>query len=112
MRKNLNPNILPVKQHASPIKASIEKPHIGQGRAGLRRKGIGSKQSNYYSSITAVTENSWRQKMKQEKTNHVNSTDPMHSINNADEGMTHTRPLIPRCSLLSRSNLQSPSQTN
>ena len=38
MGKNLDPNIKPVKQHASPIKGSIEKPHIGQGRAGLRRK--------------------------------------------------------------------------
>ena len=38
MRKNLDPNILPEKQHASAIKGSIEKPHIGQGRAGLRRR--------------------------------------------------------------------------
>ena len=38
MRKNLDPNILLAKQHANPIKGSIEKPHIGQGRAGLRRR--------------------------------------------------------------------------
>ena len=38
MGKNLDPNIQPEKQHAIPIKGSIEKPHIGQGRAGLRRK--------------------------------------------------------------------------
>ena len=38
MRKNLDPNIQPEKQHANPIKDSIEKPHIGQGRAGLRRR--------------------------------------------------------------------------
>ena len=37
MRKNLDPNILPEKQHANPIKDSIEKPCIGQGRAVLRR---------------------------------------------------------------------------
>ena len=36
MRKNLDPNILPEKQHPNPIKGSIEKPCIGQGRAGLR----------------------------------------------------------------------------
>ena len=35
MGENLDPNR---KQHANPIKGSIEKPHIGQGRAGLRRK--------------------------------------------------------------------------
>ena len=32
----------------------------------------------------------------------------MHSINNVDEGMTHTRPLIPDVPLPSRSNLQAP----
>ena len=40
MRKNLNPNILPEKQHTNPIKGNenlTEKPHIGQGRAGMRR---------------------------------------------------------------------------
>ena len=36
--KNLDPNIKPEKQHANPIKGSIVKPHIGQGRAGLKRK--------------------------------------------------------------------------
>ena len=38
MGKNLDPNIEQEKQHANPIKGSIEKPCIGQGRAGLRRK--------------------------------------------------------------------------
>ena len=38
MGKNLDPNIKPEKQHANPIKGSVEKPHIGQDKAGLRRK--------------------------------------------------------------------------
>ena len=38
MRKNLDPNILPEKQHANSIKGSIEKPSIGQGREGLGRR--------------------------------------------------------------------------
>ena len=38
MGKNLVPNIKPEKQHANPIKGSIEKPHIGRGRAELKRK--------------------------------------------------------------------------
>ena len=38
MGKNLDPDIVPEKQHANPIKDSTEKPHIGQGRAGLRRR--------------------------------------------------------------------------
>ena len=35
MGKNLDPNIKPEKQHANPIKGSIEKPYIGQSRAQL-----------------------------------------------------------------------------
>ena len=38
MRKNLDPNIKPEKQHANPIKDSVVKPCIGQGRPGLKRK--------------------------------------------------------------------------
>ena len=38
MGKNLDPNIKPEKQHVNLIKGSVEKPHIGQGRAGLRRR--------------------------------------------------------------------------
>ena len=38
MRKNLDPNIKLEKQHANPIKGSIIKLHIGQDRAGLKRK--------------------------------------------------------------------------
>ena len=35
--KNLDPNIKPGK-HANPKQGSVERPHTGQGRAGLRRK--------------------------------------------------------------------------
>ena len=38
VRKKLDPNLRPEKQHAMPKKGVTEKPHIGQGRAGLRRK--------------------------------------------------------------------------
>ena len=38
MRKNLDPNIKPENQHANPMKVSVVKPHIGQGRSGLKRK--------------------------------------------------------------------------
>ena len=36
--KNLDPNIKTEKQHAKSIKGSIEKPYIGQDRAGLKRE--------------------------------------------------------------------------
>ena len=38
IRKNLDPNIKLERQHANPIKGSVVKPHIGKGRAGLKRK--------------------------------------------------------------------------
>ena len=95
MGKNLDPNIKPEKQHANPIKGSVEKPHIGQGTAGLRRKRPDpinqtiippSKQSQKIPGET---------KIETRKTNHVHSTDPMHYENKVDDGMTHTRPLVP-----------------
>ena len=38
IRKELNPNMRPEKQHAMPKKGMTERLCIGQGRAGLRRK--------------------------------------------------------------------------
>ena len=38
VRKELNPNLRPEKQHAMPKQGITEKPQIGQGRAGLRRR--------------------------------------------------------------------------
>ena len=38
--KNLDPNMKLEKQHANPIKGSIVKSCIGQGRAGLKRKNL------------------------------------------------------------------------
>ena len=38
VRKELDSNLRPEKQHAMPKKGVTEKPCIGQGRAGLRRK--------------------------------------------------------------------------
>ena len=86
MGKNLDPNIKPEKQHANPIKGSIEKPHIGQGRAGLRRR---SPINQTIISPSELSQKTGETKKETRKTNCVNSTDPMHSINNVDEGMTH-----------------------
>ena len=38
VRKELNPNLRPEKQHAMPKQGITEKPWIGQGRAGFRRR--------------------------------------------------------------------------
>ena len=95
MRKNLDPNILPEKQHPNPIKGSIEKPHVGQGRAGLRRRRPSPINQTTIPPLELSQKIPGETKIETRKTNCVNSTAPMHSINNADEGMTHTRPLIP-----------------
>ena len=95
MRKNLDPNIQPEKQHANPMKSSVEKPHIGQGRAGLRRSRSAPinqtiiPPSELSQTIPGVTE------IETRITNCANSTAPTYSANNPNEGMTHTRPLIP-----------------
>ena len=94
MGKNLDPNIKPETQHANPITGSVEKPHIGQSRAGLRRRRLDPINQPIISPSELSQKIPGETKIETRKTNHVNSTDPMHSINNVDEGMTHTRHLI------------------
>ena len=94
MRRNLDPNILPEKHHTNPIKGNTEKPCIGQGRAGMRRRPSPINQtiippSELSQKIPGVTE------IETRITNYAKSTVPMHSVNNANKRMTHTRPLIP-----------------
>ena len=95
MGKNLDPNIKPEKQHANSIKGNIEKSCVGQGSAGLRRK----RPDPIIQTIILPSELSQKipgePKIDTEKTNQIHSKDPMHSVSNVDDGMTHTRPLIP-----------------
>ena len=95
MRKNLDPNIKPEKQHANPIKGSVVKLCIGQDRAGLKRK----RSDPINQTINQPSELSQKIPDKTEietgKPNQAHSKDPMHIINNVDAGMTHTRLLIP-----------------
>ena len=55
---------------------------------------IPSNQSNCYSPIKPVTENSWSIKNRN-RNDSVDSNTPAHSINKTIEGMTHRRPSIP-----------------
>ena len=95
MRKNLDPNMKPERQHASPIKGSVVKLCIGQGRAGFKRK----RSDPINQTINQPSELSQKIPGKTEietvKTNQAHSKDPMHIINNADAGMAHKKPLIP-----------------
>ena len=93
--RNLHQVIKQEKQHANPIKGSVVKPHIGQGRAGSKRK----RSSPINQIINQPSELSQKipgkTKIETGKTNQEHSKDSMHIINNADVGMTHTKPLIP-----------------
>ena len=91
MRKSLNPTIPPEKQHTNPIKGSTENPCIGQGRAGMRRRPSPINQ-------TTIQPSELSQKIPEAVeietriTNGANSTAPVHSIHNTNEGMTWRTP--------------------
>ena len=91
-RKNLDPNMKLETQHANIIKGNVVKPHKGQCRGGLKKK-------RYYpinQTINQPSELSQKIPGKTEietaKTNQAHSKDATHIINNADAGMTNTRP--------------------
>ena len=73
----------------------MERPCIGQGRAGMRRKRPDpinqpiNQPSDLSQKIPGGT------KIETGETNQAHSKDPTHIINNADEGMTHTNLVIP-----------------
>ena len=66
MRKNLDPNIKLEKQHANPIRSSVVKLHIGQGRAGLKRK-RSDPINQTINPLSDVTENSWKDQNRNRK---------------------------------------------
>ena len=94
MRKNLDPNLKPGRQHTLPKQGSMERLCVGQGRAGSKRKKLNpinhaiNQVSNLSQKIPGRTEIT-------RKTNHMHTKDLMHSINNANDKMTNNNPLIP-----------------
>ena len=81
VRKVLDPNLRPEKQHAMPKKGITGKPHIGQGRAELRRK----PEPDHINQPSDVTRRiSERSKMVTGKTNRPQHTNGVHDrgINN------------------------------
>ena len=94
MGTNLDPNLKPGKQHAIPKHGSMERPCIGQGRAGSGRKRPDpinqsiNKASNLSQKIPGRTE------IETGKTNCMHSKDLTHSLNNKNDKMTK-KPLIP-----------------
>ena len=95
MGKNLDPNLKPEKQHTIPKQGNIERPCIGQGRGGSRRKRPDpinqsiNQPSNLSQKIPGRTE------IETRKTNHVHTKDLMYSKNNVSGRMTNNNSLIP-----------------
>ena len=81
VRKELDSNLRPEKQHAMPKKGMTKMPCIGQGRAGLRRK----HEPDHINQPSDVTRKiSERSKIVTGKTNNPQHTNGMHDrgINN------------------------------
>ena len=89
VRKNLDPNLKPEIQHTLSKQRSMERPHVGQVRAGSKRK----KPDPIHHAINHASNLSQkipgRTEIETTKTNHV------HSKNNANDKMANTNPWIP-----------------
>ena len=95
MRKILDPNLKPERQHTLPKQGSMERPCVGQGRAGSKRKKPDpiNHAINQASSLSQGIPG--RTEIETRKSNHVHTKDLMHSINNANDKMANDHPLIP-----------------
>ena len=89
--KNLDPNLKPEKQHAISKQGSMERPCIGQGRTGIKRK----RPDPINQTINQPSNLSQKIPGETGKTNQVHTRDLMHSINNVSGMMTNNNPLIP-----------------
>ena len=92
--KNLDPSLKPEKQHAIPKQANMERPCIGQGRAGSRRKRPNSINQSINQPSNLSQKIPGRTEIETRKTNHMHSKDLMHSINNVSGKMTNNNPFI------------------
>ena len=86
----LDPNLRPEKQHTMPKKGITEKLHIGQGRAGLRRK----PEPDHINQPSDVTKRiSERSKIATGKTNSPQHTNGMHDKSFPPDVLLHPDPL-------------------
>ena len=86
--KNLDPNFKPEKQHAIPKQGNMERPCIGQGRSGSKRKRPDTINHSVNQPCNLSQKIPGRMEMETRKTNHMHSKDWMHSINNVSGRMT------------------------
>ena len=94
VRKELNPNLRPEKQHAMPKQSISEKPLLGQGRAGMRRRRPEPDYINQPSDVTRGIPGG--SKKVTEKTNSSQGTNSVcdRAINN-DKAFLQDVPLNP-----------------
>ena len=94
MRKKLDASQRPEKQHTLPKQGSLERPHIGQGRARSKRKRPDPINQAINQPSNLSQEIPGRTKIETRKTYLMNSTDPAHSINNVDDKMVNNNPFL------------------
>ena len=95
MRRNLDPNLKPEKQHTLPKQGNWERLCIGQRRAGSKRKRSDPINHAINQASNLSQEIPGRTKIETRKRNHVHSTDLTCSINNANDKLANNNPLIP-----------------
>ena len=88
IRKELNPNLRPEKQHAMPKQGIPEKPRVGQGRAGLRRRRPEPDHISQPSDDTCGIPGG--SKIVTEKTNSSQGTNDVH-----DRAINNCKPFLP-----------------
>ena len=73
----------------------MERPHIGQGRAGSRRKRPDPINQSINQPFNMSQKIPGKIEIETRKTNHMHTKDLTHSINNANGIVTNNKPLIP-----------------
>ena len=94
MGKNLDPNQRPEKQHTLPKQVSLERLHIGQGRARSKRKRPDPINQAVNQPSNLSQEIPGRTKIETRKTNCMHSTDPTCSINNMNDRIVNNSPFM------------------
>ena len=92
VREELDPNLRPEKQHALPKKGETKRPHIGQGRAGLRRK----PEADHINQPSDVT----RRILERSKIATGKTNNPQHISVVHDRGINNDKSFLPDVPLL------------
>ena len=95
VRKNLDPNLKPERQHTLPKQGSLERLCVGQGGARSKRKRPDPINHAINQPSNLSQEIPGRTKIETRKTNHMHSTDPKYSINSTDDRIANNNPLMP-----------------